>query len=185
MEYNFGEVKYKKSIIVINGKGGSGKDTLIKYFMEYSGLRCINISSIDPIKQLLISIENWDGVTKTNEIRKKLSDLKAQHPEIVKDWLEKYLKYFKSNNDDIMFVHIREPKEIDNFINYVKRNYEFPAISVLVKSNRTDDNYYGNTSDDDVEKYEYDFEYMNNDEIELSCKKFICFMKGLICDDNF
>ena len=61
-----------KKIIVINGKGGVGKDTLCEITKKY--YRTVIVSSIDPIKNIANQI-GWDG-TKDPKSRKLLSDLK-------------------------------------------------------------------------------------------------------------
>ena len=62
----------KKAVIVINGAGGVGKDTLCdlaaKHFKVY------NVSSITPIKEIA-ALCGWDG-SKDDRSRKFLADLK-------------------------------------------------------------------------------------------------------------
>ena len=62
-----------KKIIVINGTGGSGKDTFISYCENYT--KVFNFSSIDIIKEIA-STMGWNG-GKTEKDRKFLADLKA------------------------------------------------------------------------------------------------------------
>lgn len=176
--------RYNKSIIVINGKGSCGKDTLIKYFAENSGIRIMNISSIDPIKEILLKTGYWDGKEKSDEIRKLLSDMKKAFEDfnhLPSIYIQKQAEYFSTSNIDLMFVHIREPEEISRFVNYVETRLRIPIITLLVNSDRTEDHQYGNQSDDDVNNYSYDFIYKNNYDEERSCKLFIYFVKGLIC----
>lgn len=62
-------------IIVINGRGGVGKDTFVKYCMESPLITFIeNMSTIEPIKGVA-HLLGWNQ-EKTPEARKFLSDLK-------------------------------------------------------------------------------------------------------------
>ena len=47
-----------KLIVVINGRGGVGKDTLCSFVSD--NYNVMNISSIDPIKEIAKTI-GWDG----------------------------------------------------------------------------------------------------------------------------
>ena len=62
----------KKAVIVINGAGGVGKDTLCN--MAKSEFRIDNISSITPIKRIA-KMCGWNG-KKDDKSRRFLSDLK-------------------------------------------------------------------------------------------------------------
>ena len=62
----------KKTVIVINGRGGVGKDTLCDFARAHFKVK--NISSITPIKEIAAQC-GWDG-KKDNKSRKFLSDLK-------------------------------------------------------------------------------------------------------------
>jgi len=47
-----------KKIIIINGTGGSGKDTFVNYCSEY--IKTVNISSVDKVKEaanILVRVE--------------------------------------------------------------------------------------------------------------------------------
>ena len=63
----------EKTVIVINGAGGVGKDTLCEFAEKH--FRVMNISSITPIKEIA-AMCGWGG-EKTDKARKFLSDLKA------------------------------------------------------------------------------------------------------------
>lgn len=145
-----------KLAIIINGAGGVGKDTLcnitkVKYKVK-------NISSIDPIKQAA-SILGWDG-KKSNKDRKFLSDLKKLSIEY-NDFPTRYLieQYndFLLSDEEIMYIHIREGKEIQHLKELIGGN----VITLLVRRNNGK-KVYGNTSDDQVEEYVYDYTYDND-----------------------
>ena len=63
----------EKTVIVINGAGGVGKDTLCEFAEKH--FKVMNISSITPIKEIA-KMCGWNG-EKTDKARKFLSDLKA------------------------------------------------------------------------------------------------------------
>src|SRR5574344_92768 len=101
----------KKYIIIINGTGGSGKDTFVDMVSKYH--KVYNVSSIDKVKEIAKMI-GWNG-GKTDKDRKFLSDLKELTTEYndmaFKDISDK-VKIFKDSDDEVMFIHIREPKNI-------------------------------------------------------------------------
>ncbi|MBO5879339.1 MAG: hypothetical protein J6Q68_02150, partial [Clostridia bacterium] len=63
----------KKLVMVINGAGGVGKDTLCDFASAHFSV--MNISSITPIKEIA-AMCGWNG-EKSDKARKFLSDLKA------------------------------------------------------------------------------------------------------------
>ncbi len=156
-----------KTTIVINGCGGVGKDTLCNIAARY--YRVKNISSITPIKDLARQC-GWAG-EKTDRARKFLSDLKAltvsynDYPTV---WLKREYEAFLASEDEILFVHIREPQEIAKFV----RMTGGAARTLLVRGGdrmARRAGKYGNASDDDVEMYAYDFVFVNDkplDEVE-------------------
>ena len=157
----------KKLIVIINGKGTSGKDTICEIVSkEYS---TINISSIDPIKIMIGSTIMRDvsdiQIMKSDKYRKLLHDVKNALIEYddtpLKYCVKYYYKFLKHDSIEIMFVHIRESKEIQKFIDYLNvRNSNY--MTLLVKSDRTKDKFYGNEADDDVDDFDYDMVYHND-----------------------
>ena len=55
----------KKEVVVINGTGGSGKDTFISKVSKYA--KIYNFSSIDKVKEIA-TLVGWNG-TKTEKDR--------------------------------------------------------------------------------------------------------------------
>ena len=109
----------EKISIVINGVGGAGKDTLISLLQDKYKIK--NVSSIAPIKALA-KMMGWQG-EKTDKARKFLSDLKAittEYNDYPTNYLLEEQQGFIADNNQIMFVHIREPKEIEKFVNRSK-----------------------------------------------------------------
>lgn len=143
-------------VIILNGRGGVGKDTFVDLCSKY--INSIHISSITPIKTFA-SLCGWSG-TKTEKDRKMLSDLKDIFIEY-DDTCFKYVKnqinkFYKDHPDDtLLFVDIREPDEIDKLLAYVK------CTTCLITNSRVP-SIDSNHSDRDVENYHYDF-YISND----------------------
>lgn len=164
----------KKVIIIINGRGGCGKDTLIKFFKDevhnpnYESI-VWNISSIDPIKEIAAKY-GYEESNKDGKSRKFLSDLKnifVNWNDLPNQYLLSKTSMFLDRSDRYMFVHIRERTEIEKYkralLDMMKsRDTDIVVKTLLVKSNSTDEKAYGNTSDDEVESYKYDLVYENN-----------------------
>ena len=149
-----------KLAIVINGQGGVGKDTLCSIAAKHYRVR--NVSSITPIKEIAAAC-GWSG-EKTDRARKFLSDLKQLTVEY-NDYPTRYLteQYhdFLKGEDEILFVHIREPQEIEKFV----RASEGRAATLLVRGGKRFSHRggaYGNTSDDGVENYPYQYIFYND-----------------------
>ena len=105
----------KKIAMVINGAGGVGKDTLCS--MAKSAFKVNNISTITPIKHIAKRC-GWDG-RKDDKARKFLSDLKklcVEYNDYPTEWAYKIYLDFLNSDEDILFVHIREPEEIEKFV---------------------------------------------------------------------
>ncbi|MBQ9313463.1 MAG: hypothetical protein IJ220_00430 [Clostridia bacterium] len=161
----------KKQIVIINGTGGSGKDTFVEFCSKYG--KVMNFSSVDKVKEIAQAI-GWDG-KKTEKARKFLSDLKRLTTEFndmsfnsIKDAVAK----FKNSDCEILFIHIREPEEIERAAN------AFNAKTLLVKRIGLT-NISSNYSDANVEKYEYDF-IIENTTLEDLDKHASSFIKKII-----
>lgn len=145
----------KKQIVVINGSGGVGKDTFIDLCEIYTDT--CRISTVDKVKEAAKAL-GWTG-GKTERDRLFLSDLKLLAGEYndhsycyVRDSIS---KFEKSNDAYVMFIHCREPKEIERLAN------DFNALTLLIK-NKNVSGISSNMADANVDKYTYDF-IINND----------------------
>ena len=97
----------KKRIVIINGKGGVGKDTLCDVIAKKYIVK--NVSSITPIKEIA-RIGGWQG-GKENKDRKFLADLKnlfVEYNDLPFVYLKKEMESFLQAKEEILFVHIRE-----------------------------------------------------------------------------
>ncbi len=159
----------KKLAIVINGAGGVGKDTLCELAAKHFKIK--NISSITPIKEIA-TLCGWDG-TKDNKARKFLSDLKklcVEYNDYPTLWAKAQYESFLDSDEEIMFVHIREPEEIQKFVNATGG----VAKTLLVRGGkRMSNEKYGNVSDDGVENYSYDLYYLNENSLDVAEAEFV------------
>lgn len=168
----------KKLVIVINGSGGAGKDSVVHIVAEQ--YRVWNVSSIDPIKEAAEHCGVDSLEFHTDRGRKLLSDLKRlfiEYNNYPTMYLLSVLYNFVHNEyKDIMFVHIREPEEIDKFINAI--NQDVRIVTLFIKNRN--EKIFGNVSDDDVENYEYDYVYENTGPLSLLKNDFMKFFKEKI-----
>lgn len=149
-----------KIVVVINGKGGVGKDTIcdITAALFYAK----TISSITPVKEIAAQC-GWKG-EKDPKARKFLADLKQlliAYNDFPNQYLVREVQAFRSDpGTDILFVHIREAGQIESFLRLIGEK----AVTLLIRSSRPglSDAVYGNSADDDVEQYSYDYIF-NND----------------------
>lgn len=177
------DTEKKSLIVIINGKGGSGKDTLInEYQNHHPNLNILNISSIDPIKEASYCLGESRYSNKTDDYRQFLAKLKQISTEY-NDYPSTYIKnqiYDTNTNPyifiDIYFVHIREPKEIEKLVDWCHKENTISKYctvkTLLVTSSRTENKVYGNTSDDNVNSYNYDIVIDNSGSIEETFKVF-------------
>lgn len=169
----------RTKVVIINGKPQSGKDTFCKYAQGYcdddESANTLIISSVDPLKEMLTQL-GWDG-TKTDKIRDMLMDMKqlwVQNQDGPTMFLfNNILEFYKActGEDNIVFVHIREPEEIKKLVNALTgfESMGIDVISLLVIREGGEDtpNQPAETrrSDDEalINSYEYDVT-INNDE---------------------
>lgn len=141
-------------VYIINGPGGSGKDTFVNYIIKkFPEKKIYNFSTIDAIKDILYSF-GWNG--EKNEItRETLSTLKS----IIKNWSENIFhinfeinmieNLFKNKSyPDILFIHCREPEAIAA----IKKRYNAKTILVVREGIQE----FHNKSDKEVYNFNYD-----------------------------
>lgn len=161
-----------KKIFIINGSGGVGKDTFVglvsialndklKRFHTVD-----NYSSVDKVKEIASEI-GWDG-KKEERDRKFLSDLK----ELTSNYcdmpfncmVEKVEEFRKDEETVFLFLHIREPQEIERAKN------EFDANTILIRRNSVK-HITTNIADGNVFNYEYDITINNDGDLKAFGKK--------------
>lgn len=149
---------------------GSGKDTFVE--MVSNHISTYNFSSVDKVKEVARVI-GWNG-GKTEKDRKFLSDLKkltTEYNDMPFKSIQEAVDFFNNSNDEIMFIHIREPEEIRRAVAH------FSAKTLLIKRAGLD-NITSNYSDANVENYNYDFVIENTTLEELN-EKALNFIKNL------
>ena len=145
----------KKMIIIINGTGGSGKDSFVSFCGEF--VKVLNVSAVDKVKEAAKILVGWNG-EKDELSRKFLSDLKRlsiDYNDAPTKYIKSMAEQFKSSDEDIMFVHIREIDEI-------KKAKKLLKAKTLLITNPRVELITSNDSDKNVNEYKYDY-YVSND----------------------
>lgn len=152
-------------VVVINGQGGVGKDLFVNYCEDVYDF-VYGFSTVDFIKYAAHKF-GWTG-TKEPKDRKMLSELKR----ILKEWDDvpykktaEYIQAAKANaifndHDEVLFIHCREPEEIQRLKD------DFDAITILIRRPEVEQDW-GNTADDEVFDFFYDYVIINNTKEEL------------------
>jgi len=165
----------KKKVVIINGKGGVGKDTLCDIV---SKKYCVsNVSSITPIKQIA-QMGGWKG-GKENKDRKFLADLKklfVEYNDLPFCYLKEEMNLFLQKEQTVLFVHIREIEEIKKFLEYALSKGVL-CKTLLVTRKQEQNKIYGNEADDMAEQYSYDAVYHNDMPLEQTEKDFMLFFE--------
>lgn len=159
-----------KQVFIINGTGGSGKDTFVSIVKEQlkdiiDDSDVLNYSSVTKVKQIATHC-GWHG-GKSEKDRKFLSDLKlllTDYNNLPLEDMKKEYRYFMLPHvypyeNSLLFFHIREPEEIDKAVK------EFNATTVLVKRNSVK-HIISNVADANVYNYDYDIVIKNNGTLE-------------------
>lgn len=166
--------KKEKLVVVINGKGGVGKDTLCESIS--AKYKVFNVSAITPIKEIAEKY-GWNG-EKDDKARRFLSELKkafTDYNDLPTRYLLDQYKAFLNNDSQVMFVHIREGAEIQKFADAIEGN----CVTLLIYNDKAKKQVYGNESDDCVEQYEYDYKYNNSAPLEQSKEAFLSYFDNI------
>ena len=169
-------------IVIINGTGGAGKDTFVTMCKDILGTEYVyNISTVDFVKEVA-TLCGWDG-TKTPKNRKFLSDLK----DLLTEWDDIPLKKVVANvtacaayaedsstiDESIVFIHCREPKEIEKLVHQFK-DY---ATTLLIRRDVAEAVTQINHADNDVLNYPYDYAIDNNGSLSALRAKAAMFLR--------
>lgn len=160
-----------KLVVIINGNGGVGKDTLCDFAGQVYKVR--NISAIEPIKKIA-GEHGWKG-EKDPKSRKFLADLKrafVAYNDLPYRYLCQEYEAFLKTDEQILFVHIREGEEIEKF----KRHVQLPCVTMLITRRQASDVFWGNEADDQVNRYAYDYTYRNDKQLEEAQREFVQFL---------
>ena len=165
----------EKTVVIINGAGGVGKDTLCELASRH--FKVTNVSSITPIKEIAVSF-GWDG-SKDDKSRRFLAELKrvsVEYNDFPTVWATERYREFLLCDSDILFVHIREPEEIAKLV----RATDGRAKTLLIRGGeRTRQTAYGNAADDLVESYDYDYYYVNDKPLSVAEGEFVSLLEEM------
>ena len=154
-----------QTVIVINGAPRSGKSTFVKmakrHFSKIHHGSVAEYSSMDIIKKIASRYFGWK---KTKEVadRKMLSDMKdiaIEYNDLPFKWLrEEVYKQFGNWNKKVIFLHVREPQEIEKLRRYFteKTNYSFLSLFISNSKAEEESKKFRNTGDSNVKDYPYD-----------------------------
>ena len=159
-------------VVVINGIGGSGKDTFVEICQDLINgesliSRCANVSTVDFVKEIA-GYCGWNG-EKDPASRKFLHDLKMAMTEWrdlpimdVKGKLNAFSQISRWNGETetVAFVHCREPKEIARLVN------ELNATTLLIRRESAENVKQINDADNNVLNYDYDYTINNDDSLD-------------------
>jgi hypothetical protein len=172
-------------IVVINGAGGAGKDLFVAFCASHLGTDKVkNYSTVDYVKAVAAGI-GWDG-TKDDKNRKFLSDLKKILTEWddvpyrktkleIEDFQDKMNKLGgKYAENSVMFIHCREPKEIDRLVK------DFNASTLLIRRKSAEEANWQNQSDQEVLNYQYNAIIFNDGSLEQLRESAKGYLKGFL-----
>lgn len=165
----------EKIVIIINGVGGAGKDTICELAAKHYKVK--NISAITPIKDIAKNY-GWNG-EKDARSRKFLSDLKRvfiDYNDLPTKYLYGQYREFLESKNEILFVHIREKEEIEKF----KKLVNIRCKTLLIDRQNIEVEKWGNASDDEVKNYQYDLYFENNRSLSEIEQKLVSFLSLLL-----
>lgn len=160
-------------VIVINGMPRSGKDTFVSFVSKYA--TTTNFSSVDFVKDVA-RFAGWNGEKdpRSRLFISKLKELLAEYDDIPYKKIAEEIHWFKNQPEqELLFIHIREPGEIARIVR------DFGAMTVLVKRSNNQQ-VVSNDSDKYTESYNYDF-VLNNDSdldaLDAKARGFVNYLK--------
>lgn len=179
--------KSKNFVFIINGHNGAGKDEFVNQFIqacENGGSYYIvnNISTIDPIKEMITIPNLWDGYTKDNASRQLMHDIKEAVDKYngyttkyvvnkTLQFIDKSTSLVESNGitytnrrdpdvRTVTFIHCREPEKIKAIYASFTNVCEISVDTILVRRDLGD--VASNAADQNVENFAYDHYISNN-----------------------
>lgn len=152
-------------IVVVNGYGGSGKDTFENFVRDYGtakGYQIYKTSMVEFVKEEAEKL-GWQG-GKTLADRRFLSDLKDS----LTRWndspfqaVEHTIQKCEDWNVDLLFIDAREAEDIDRL-----KTENSNVMTLLVLRQEIGGRPFGNHADDGVLDYQYDWVIENNGSLE-------------------
>lgn len=174
----------KQFIVALNGMATCGKDTFCDFVAANSlsekGKELVNsFSSVNEIKSVLVDRLGWDGVTKDEKSRAFMSELKDSWTKYNDGPFNSIKDYITSSvTADLIFIHIREPHEIEKLRQWCSENeYYFASMLMLRESAENISTNTGDLGAQD-ESYVYDLVVRNNGTLDDLQEKAINFSKN-------
>ena len=166
----------EKHIVILNGNGGSGKDTFANLCGKYAKVK--KCSTVDKIKEAA-SILGWNSSLKDDErSRKFLADFKTlltNYNDFPFKELLTSIEEFKKDDNEILFLFIREIPEIKRLLSINNQ------VKTLLITNKNTKFITSNDADKNVLNYNYDY-VINNDggkeELDKKALDFINIIRG-------
>lgn len=159
-------------VIIINGSGGSGKDTVVELLRTYffDKYEVENISTIDKIKDIARQM-GWDEEKDENG-RQFLANLKnawtfynnGANQDVLDKVINIGIEEFRNLKETIVFIHCREPEAIDWFVEKLTAR-KIDVCTMIVK--REGIMQFFNEADKGVDNYNYDITVLNNGTLEM------------------
>ena len=156
-------------IVIINGEGRVGKDTFVHFCSQIDPYIVYGVSIIDEVKAGAVHF-NWNREDKSEKARKFLSDLKDAWEEFndgpyeTVKWriglIEQIHEFQKNLDKVIVFIHSREPDDIERFVN------DYKAITLLIRRPEVEGQFH-NHADSEVYEWGYDYIIENRDLTEF------------------
>jgi hypothetical protein len=151
-------MKMDKKIVLINGTGGSGKDTFVQFCNNF--VDTDNVSTIDKVKEAA-TVLGWSG-GKTETDRLFLSNLKLVWDKYnggSNAYAAEQICNFIRGPKKLLFIHVREPQNINIICS------TFECETLLIKTKRVEP-ISSNISDANVDNFEYDHVIYNDSDLE-------------------
>jgi|GEM_PF-2977265 hypothetical protein len=154
---------------VINGRPKIGKDTFVSIVKEHlteSNYLVHNISTMEPLLKFIDDLGlNKEKTLKNRKmfsLLKEAVDIQGYTFSRTKEKICEICKENKNYNN-IIFIHCREPKEIDKYVEFLH------AKTILITSPEIEKLQidYGNNSDNNVNNYNYDYIINNHKPIKI------------------
>lgn len=163
-------------IIIINGVAQSGKDTFIKLFEKHASTGVANISTIDPVKELMEKC-GWAPDDKNDAARKTMALIKQALVDLNDGpflYIQRQIESIKwlRPDVDVVFVHVREPEEIEK----MKRAFGNCQTLLVKRDVRVPDN----SADQGVMNFKYDLTVENDGterSLELEALSLVTFVE--------
>ncbi len=172
-------------VIVLNGFPRSGKDEFVN--IAKTVYNCINHSTVGKVKEIA-TIMGWDG-DKTPKNRQMLSKLKDLYTEYFDgpfiDIIHLIcMEMAKEKPCDIIFIHVREPKEIQRIKRFCTYKDNISFCSILVKRPESEKDHTSH-SDKNVNNFVYDITINNDSTLEIYKRNVLSVLSELRVFDKY